>query len=288
MPSERQVKPVFYERPVLHSIWTRNQRRLVFAALLSLLSGFAIFGVNEMAIVVMLGAVGASLLLVTLTPHLRTMCECSALGLCLASALPFPVHSLPAAVIGLSFASGYLIYGRWGERLGVSLSLVIDRRGILNGDPRDLWSHLVPTEAHPDDYWCERLVDFKRDPDDPDTVYARFRTENELFEEMTITFLERTQGQSCKYHIEREEPQGRDDLTMSLTIVDLADGTCHLHSKLEQHDLPARIAMARWFDNKIGPEFDGLANTLKGARRLRLNRIEGGWPSLALAQAVRP
>ena len=241
----------------------RQLRRLSFTAVISAFGALMIFGPTISAVTIALLIAAMSVVVVLYFPRFRTACESLALGMVVTACLPLPIDVLPTTLAGSSFLMNTLMYGRWTDNIGPGLRLRIDRRAKVSAPPARIWGAIVPGEAHPDDFWNSRLVDFNHDPDDVDTVYLRMRRETGLCEEMTLTFLERDMGVSCRYILEREEPNGRDDMVRSLTIKPTGPRECEVHSVMEQNNLPYRIALLRWFDNRFGDELTSLAQTVQ-------------------------
>ncbi|NBX10543.1 MAG: hypothetical protein EBR05_12280, partial [Marivivens sp.] len=186
--------------------------------------------------------------------------------------IPIPADALPPAIVGLAFLSHSILYGHWSDALGLSLSVHAQHKGELGGQAEDVWISLVPAEGHPSDFWNPDLIDYNRDPEDPDTVYLRFRDETGLAEEMTLTFIAKTTGNYCRYFLERDEPLGRDDMTVTIAIAEIDDALCLVETEIKQDALPPRIAIARWFDNQIGMGIDGVSAALKGKRAMKLRQ----------------
>lgn len=237
----------------------RQLRRLSFSSVMAAFGALMIFGPTMAALTIAFLVAAMSVVVVVYFPRYRTACESLALGLVVTACLPLPLEVLPTTLAGSSFLMNTIMYGRWTDHIGPGLRLRIDRRARVAAPPARVWGALVPGEAHPDDYWNSRLVDFNHDPDDMDTVYLRMRRETGLCEEMTLTFLERQMGVSCRYLLEREEPSGRDDMVRTITIKQTGPRECVVHSVMEQSNLPYRIALLRWFDNRFGDELSSLA-----------------------------
>ena len=251
-------------------------RRVVFTAVFTLFGAILISGPTLAAFIAGAAAAIAAVFMVYAMPKYRKACESGAIGLFVAALIPIPADALPPAIIGLAFLSHSILYGQWSDSLGLNLSVHAQHKGELGGQAEDVWLSLVPAEGHPSDFWNPDLIDYNRDPEDTDTVYLRFRDETGLVEEMTLTFVAKTTGNYCRYVLERAEPLGRDDMTVTIAIAEIDDGLCLVETQIEQDALPPRIALARWFDNQIGVGIDGVAAALKGNRALTLQQKPNG------------
>ncbi len=251
-------------------------RRVVFTAVFTLFGAILISGPTLAAFLAGAAAAIAAVFMVYAMPKYRKACESGAIGLFVAALIPIPADALPPAIVGLAFLSHSILYGQWSDSLGLNLSVHAQHKGELGGQAEDVWLSLVPAEGHPSDFWNPDLIDYNRDPEDTDTVYLRFRDETGLVEEMTLTFVAKTTGNYCRYFLERAEPLGRDDMTVTIAIAEIDDGLCLVETQIEQDALPPRIALARWFDNQIGVGIDGVAAALKGNRALKLQQKPNG------------
>ncbi len=234
-------------------------RRILFVCGMGSLGSILIAGPTAMAAGLAIGAIWLVIFLCYTMPRLRTASESIALGLFLTGLLPVPNHVVPASLVGLSFLSHWLLYGPWADRLVPGISLIVDRQATIAGRPDEIWSALIPAASTRDRYWNNALVDFCADPDDEDTTYLRFKQPSGLMDEVTLTFLEVIPGKYCKFMLERGEFHDRNDVTLAITIDQTGPRECRVSSHLEQHDLPPRMAFARWFDNCPDDKIDGLA-----------------------------
>ncbi len=240
-----------------------NHRRRYFLSIaFAAFGGLLAFGLIG-AVLFAVGIAGIGFLVLTYVPKYRSACESLAFGAFIAALIHVPAEAMTAATIGLSFLFHAAAYGQWSDRLGLSLTIKINDTRDVAGRAVDVWDYLVPAEGHPDDYWSETLIDFSRDPDDEETVYIRFRHLSGLVHEMTITFLERKAGRGCRYYVENDEMDGRGDMEVSLRLEKLDTGGIRILSEIEQKNLPPRIAIARWFDDNFGRDFNGLRSLAK-------------------------
>jgi hypothetical protein len=248
----------------------RQRRRIGFAAVATMLASGVFLGSGPVSIMAGLAAAGLAIAILRFVPQFRQWIEAGAAGLFITSFLP--LHPALSGVMIIAFAALIYLafYASWLDRTPLRLALDSRRQSDVGWSPAQCWAALVPGEAHPDDHWTGSLVDFDHDPDDPDTLYLRTRDSDGLFDEATLTFLERDPGMSCRYLLERSEPNGGDDMTLSLSLTDISkpSGTpgCQIDTRMQQDALPVRIALARWFDDSFGDELDSFAALIKSRR----------------------
>ncbi len=244
-----------------------RQRRRLFLTILAAMLGTSLAlgpGVWSLGAAALAG-LGTTGLIVGLPQH-RRLAESMGLGLVAAAILPLPLVLLPIFWIACSGLWYALLYSDWADRTPLRLALNSQRTSEVDRPTPQVWSALVPGEAHPDDHWTGTLLDFDRDPDDADTLYLRFRDPSGLHDEVTLTFLHCARPHACRYLLEREANDGGDDLMMTFTLTSIGPAACRIESRMVQDALPIRLAIGRWFDDSFGDELDSFA-ALISARR---------------------
>lgn len=266
----------------------RQRRRLVFVMISASLGTFLVSGAGSLPVLCG-GLAGAGTAAGILTaPRVRRWCEAAGLGYVTMALLPLPLAVLPPVFVIGTLAAFHLLYGRWADRIGLRLGLDSHRRSQVNQPAATVWTALLPGEGHPDDHWSGQLLDFDHDKDDADTVYLRFHNGTDLYDDATLTYLERVPGKSCRYLLESSEPHGQDDRTMTLCLVDIGPDTTQINSRMQQDDLPPRLAIARRFDDAFGDELDSFAATLSARRDWSIKGLGRGIRTPPPAQAVEP
>ena len=249
-------------------LW-RHKRRIIFVAAGAMITTAALMGPGVMSALIGAGAAIFSGLIVVYFPWNRLWLESAALGCSVAAMLPLPVGAFPLTAALGTIAAFMLLYGGWSDRLPVRFAVTSKRQSRVAKAISQTWKTLVPGESHPDDYWSGKLIDFDHDPDDADTVYLRFETQDH-WEEMTLTFLEKAVNKRARYLLERAAPEGMDDLMFTMDLEEKLRGKTIVDSRLEQDNLPLRIAMTKWFDDTFGDELDDIAATLSADREWKL------------------
>lgn len=244
----------------------RQRRRIAALGLGALAASLIAIGLAPFTL--MAGAAGVVLasIIVLLVPHRRQWVEALAIGLVPAALMGPPVTVMPIAIAAWAVLAHYFIHGRWSDRLPLKLRMHSHRQASADGTLARLWAVLIPGEGHPDDHWTGTLIDYDGDPDDPMTVYLRFRTSDGLHEEMTMTILDQDAPHYCRYHIERAEDGLSDDAVTEIRLSTDVDGQCRIDSSLTQDELTPRLALAHWLDDSFGDEWDSFAATISARR----------------------
>lgn len=207
-------------------------------------------------------ALAAAAVAVMLLPAHRRWIEATGLGLVLAALPPLaPDLRLPLALATIVLVHG-LLYGPIPDRIGLCLGLDRRRRSRVSRGVVEVWNALIPGECHPEDHWTGTLADFDHDPDDPETVYLRYRTPEGGTDEATLTFIAREPYRHCRYLLERTEGGRQEEAVVTFDFVALTPGTCRIESRLQQNALPLGTALSRWFDDAFADELASFTATL--------------------------
>ncbi len=235
-----------------------QRRRITFVVMACMAAAYLGLGFDPGIATAGFAALILVIAMLRLLPGSRKMTEAAAVGLLIASSLP--LSPLLILVLATGFAGlAYLgFYGTWLDRAGVLLRLTSQRKSWIAQPRTAVWSTLVPGAAHPDDHWSGTLIDYDHDPDDDDTLYLRFRNTEHRMDEVTMTFLDRDPGFSCRYLLERSDPTGAEDMIVSITLTDEENG-CLILSEITHDTLSPGVALARWFDDSFGDELRGFA-----------------------------
>jgi len=261
----------------------RQRRRIIFSVVCVMLATSMAIGAGPMSLAA--GGIAAALCIhiILMFPNQRRLCETSALGLWFATLLPHPVESLPMLTAASAALFWTFLYGSWTERAGWSLAQSSHSKMKVDLPAQAVWKALIPGESHPDDYWSGKLVDFDHDSEEQDTVYLRFDTKGAMPEEMTMTFLERDPGRSCRYYLERDGRSGFEDMTVSVSLTEPVPGTCHIETTMEQHGISVGNALLRWFDDTYGDELGAFAHTIGRRRKWAIDGKDSTEPPRATA-----
>lgn len=226
----------------------RQVRRLMFAAFCAILA-VALLSDNLLApLLAGLATLSLGVLLLMVQPGWRRLLEVLGLGALIAAALPAPLALFPGLMLLFSALAHVILYGRWSDHPAFRLRLETRRQVQVKDSAAVVWHHIVPGSAHPDDHWTGTLIDFDADEDDPDTLYLRYRTDDGLFDEATVTFLQKDKPRFCRYLLERNRKPGTEEAEVTHRITEYEDG-CDIETTTIQEGLPPRIAIARWFDD---------------------------------------
>jgi hypothetical protein len=240
-----------------------RQRRRILAFTVCVLLALALrHGPGLAPVVAGGGAMLFAMIVIALLPSQRRWIEASAIGLVIAAPLPLSDQlAVPAALVAMVLVHA-LLYGQLSRSMGLRLGLDRTRKSRVSKSAADVWKALIPGECHPEDHWTGTLVDFDKDPDDPDTLYLRYQGAGGLHDEVTLTFVERVPHRHCRYFVERCDGTDAEEAIMTIALTDLSPGACRVQSRLQHETLPLRTALGRWFDDAFGDELDSLASTL--------------------------
>ncbi|SHI61791.1 hypothetical protein [Wenxinia saemankumensis] len=254
---------------------SRQKRRLLLAVGGTALIAALRLGPSALVVYAAILAYVGAVLVLRLLPARRRLIEVATLG-SLATA-PFPVATELWIALSALFATAlwHLLYGSWGERARLRFTLVSVRRAVAPLPADAVWQRLVPGSSHPDDYWTGTLLDFDADPDDPLTLYARFTTPEGLFTEATFTFLAAAPPESAIFEIDSETVPDEEEVALALRLEEVDHFRTQIDSRMTRANLPLRLAASHWFDDALGDDWTGLAQTTARRRRWSVERIVG-------------
>lgn len=259
-------------------------RRLTFTSVCAILSAALLTAQTYAPLVAGLGAIAAGIVVLMVVPAWRRGLEVCGVGAVLTAVAPVPAELLPGLWILLSALSYVLLYGAWHNRPALALGVETRRSLELDQPPNTAWRHLVPGASHASDFWPGTLLDFAADKDDPDTLYARFRTADGMFEEATVTFVDKQKPTFCHYLIERGSNLGGELASQPIEVTVRIHGDqtgTTVETLIEEQELPPAVALARWFDED-DEAVDNVAGLVTSRRRLRLpSRRSGDKPARA-------
>lgn len=240
----------------------RQRRRIAVFTVCVLLALALRDGLAIAPLVAGVGAALAAALIVLAAPAHRRWIEAMGIGLVIAAPLPLNDQLIvPAALVAIVVVHA-LLYGTLSAQIGLHLGLDRTRQSRVGRATSDVWNALIPGECHPEDHWTGTLVDFDRDPDDPETVYLRYLDANGLHDEVTLTFVERMPHRHCRYFVERGDGGDHEEAVMTVALTDLAPDACNVQSRLQHQALPLRTALTHWFDDAFGDELSSFASTM--------------------------
>ena len=247
-------------------------RRLTFTSVCAILATSLLTAQTYAPLVAGLAAIAAGVLVLVIAPSWRRGLEVCGVGAVLTALAPVPAELLPGLWILLSALSYVLLYGAWHNRPSLALGIETRRSLEVDQPPQTAWRHLVPGASHASDYWPGTLLDFAPDKDDPDTLYARFRTADGLFEEATVTFVDKHKPTFCHYMIERCTDLGGDMVNQQVEVTLRLNGDqagTTVEALIQEPELPPATALARWFD-EADDNVDHTGYLVTTRRKLRL------------------
>lgn len=267
----------------------RQRRRLaVFAVCVTLALGL----IQVPSPLVTTGlALAIAAAVMVLLPSQRRWVEATGLGLVLAALPPLPPEfRIPLALACIALVHG-LLYGPTPDWMGLRLGLDRSRQSRIARSVIETWTALIPGECHPEDHWTGTLADFDHDPDDPETLYLRYRLPGGELEEATLSFIAREPYRHCRYLFERSETGRPEEAIVTLNFIALTPAVCRIESRLQQEALPVGTALGRWFDDAFADELSSFASTMhnrpqRGIRDPRATPDTGGPGLLAEQRAA--
>lgn len=260
----------------------RQRRRLLFGGFFAALGAFLFLSSNLAHLDVgvpwiTVVAIGLTILIcamvymaiaavyITLFPRWRQLVELFPLGFLLNSlaGMAFPTLLGPESetVLGsLSFFAIWMLlysltYGTLLDRFPITLDWTSQRSFTSDRSAEALWAELVPGEAPPEAHWDKLLREFEADPEDPDSYELSYTHGVGLFQQQTITFLERTPHTFAKYYFVSDvDPRNKalTEGTHSVRIDPRPDGSNRVTLHEENSALLPRVALLMWFDDALG------------------------------------
>ena len=247
----------------------RQRRRIATAFLFAQMACLVVWPSAYGAALTAMATVFASAIVIMLAPSRREWIECGAIGAFVAVWLP-PFIIVPALIV-VPFLVHGLLYSRLLDHAPFQLTLECQRKSQTARPITDAWSAIVPGVAHPDDHWTGELVDYDCDNDDPDTIYLRFRGTDGLFDDMTITFVDKVAPHHARYLRETSDDDSAVGALVTLDLTQMTDSRTEIRSHLKLSELPPRKALGHWFDDTYGDELDHFAETLSAKQRWRVS-----------------
>ena len=266
----------------------RQRRRLAITGIAAMLAA-ALLPASAVPPLLAAGvAVAAASAVILLAPDLRRWCECAGLA-AVPAALALSLTGLPwlltlPATAALAVLVRLGLYGPALSRLPLRFAVISTRQHQVMMPAAEVWTRLVPGAGHPDDHWSGTLVDFDVDPDDPDTLYLRHRRPGGALVDQSVTFLDRTDGLSCRYYQETDDAAGHEDAVVSFHLTEVGLDACNIQSEMAQQDLSFGRALSRWLDDVLGDELDSFAALVEARRDWSISglpRLRARQPDLA-------
>ena len=228
------------------------------------------------AIYVALFAAGFAASILTFAPGLRRGVEIGAVALTFAALFPVVTELWLALSVLIGGALTHLLHGGAAERLPLRLRITSQREARAQLPVAHVWRRLVPGQSHPDDYWTGTLVDFDRDPDDPMTVYMRFRNNGGLYREATASFLDLHQERSARWLIDDERAPPGEHCELHVRVSPEGEFQTRISSELTYRNLALGRALDLMLDGCSRDSWRGLAGTLNRRIRVGLDNDESG------------
>jgi len=250
-----------------------QKRRLFFFVVCSMLAASILFGAGFHAVVAATGALAIAMAILIFRPHQRDYVESIGAAMVAAAPLPLPLDLYPLVTSVLAVAIRFLAYSEFSTRLPLRLGLISERAALISATREEVWRAIVPSASHPEDYWSGKLLDFDRDPDDPETVYLKFIGYGNRIDEMTMTFLDRDEPSLARFWLEPARSIGDDDILVQLRITDMGEGEAIIESKLTQDAAPLRVALSHWFENDFGDHLDGFKQSQNAGKTGPIRRL---------------
>ena len=220
-------------------------------------------------------AAGFAATILTFAPRLRRAIEIGALALTFAALFPVVTELWLAFSVLIGGALTHLLHGGAAERLPLRLRITSQRKARARLPIAHVWRRLVPGQSHPDDYWTGTLVDFDRDPDDPMTVYMRFRGNGGLFREATVSFLDLHPERAARWLIEDERAPPGEHCELHVRLSAEGEFETGIDSELTYRNLTPGRALDLMLDGCSRDSWGGLATTLHRRVRIGLDPEEG-------------
>ncbi|NDV00432.1 SRPBCC family protein [Pseudoroseicyclus tamaricis] len=251
-----------------------RQRRRLFVGIAGVMAGaILLFGPGLAAQLSALAMALCSALIVSFAPRFRHWVEALAFGVPTGALLPVDADVRIGVILLTTVIFQRFFSGRSLDGLPFRVSLSSARSVTVDAPPRVIWTRLIPGESHPEDHWTGTLIDFDHDPEDPETLHLRYRNPAGLFDEVTVTFLERAHPRHCRFYIERSEGDYFEEAVMDLRFIELEEGQTLIESHLCHEPLPLRAALARWLDDAFGDEWDSFAASVSRRTDWSLHRL---------------
>ncbi|WP_373356512.1 hypothetical protein [Pseudoroseicyclus sp. CXY001] len=251
----------------------RQRRRLLVGTIGVVIGAILLFGGGVETQLTGLAMALGSAAIVTFAPRLRHWVEALGLGVPLGALLPVDDAVLPGAILLVTVLFQRFFSDRSLNGLPFRVSLTSRRSVCFDAPANEIWTRLIPGESHPEDHWTGTLMDFDRDAEDADTLHLRYRNAAGLFDEVTVTFLDCTWPSHCRYYIERSEGHFFEESVMDIRFTELESGQTRIDSELRHEPLPLRAALARWFDDSFGDEWDSFAASIAHRSDWSLHRL---------------
>ncbi|WP_208349886.1 hypothetical protein [Pseudaestuariivita rosea] len=263
----------------------RQRRRLILFAFLVTLAGVLAFTQAQaltlrlITAAIVFGAVFLiGSLFIILLPRWRRLLELTGIGLLAESMVnyffPSQYQYVSETLIGgsvfvLSTLLAYvLLYGRWSDWLGITMSVSNRHRYKLRRSVEEIWSAIVPGAAPPDEYWTGNLAGFHQDREDPDTVNLRFQVGEDSFENMSITFLDQDPPNSCRYYFVGdgvEDARSFDEGIFQIEISELRSGKSRVDTQLQHTAMRPREVLDYWLDDSFRDDNDSFRAHILGS-----------------------
>jgi len=148
---------------------------------------------------------------------------------------------------------------KWGEN-----AVWKDRyAGQVPFPARLVWKHVVPGAAEPSDHCTGLMEEIEKDPEDPTTVHVLFKGRTERRAEYSLTFLEESKPNVCRFFFQGQESDGTFvDGIFAIRITHLDSNTSFLACNEERRGLGIAAQIERWFDDALGFQHDRLLAVL--------------------------
>ena len=247
-----------------------QRRRVAVALLFTLLASLALWPSSLAAGSTALAGTMATVIIIMAAPNRRRWVEAGAIGLFLSvwfpAALIAPVFLFASALTyGLLYSP---LLDRRGPRFTATGTVVSEVAQAID----DTWAAIVPGEADPRVYWSGKLVDFSRDPDDPDLVYMRLRGEDGLLQDASAEFIDRVAPDLAYFAEEHGENEDGEMWLIRHRLRPLARTQTQIESHLVAEDQPLRIALGHWFDDPFRNHLAGFARVHSVSQTWRMIR----------------
>ncbi|MGG7644092.1 hypothetical protein ACQ5SP_04680 [Rhodovulum sp. YNF3179] len=218
--------------------------------------------------------------IVAASPTLRPVVECIGLAAFIQAALTLV---LPDPLVALMWQTGYAaiglfllyvaihlgLYGSFSDRIPAWFASNGRVAFPVKADPEKVWRTVVPDVGHERSHWSGTLESVDRDPQEPDTVHARFALGHGYYERQTITFFEKNAPWHCRYYFVCEASATNADFSegvYDITLSGKPDGGTEVMIGLDRSEMHLRMALMMWFDDMIGDQADCIAARLNGTR----------------------
>ncbi len=257
-----------------------QRRRLIALCVSSMLTCALFLGLSIWVLIAgMIGLLLAAIIVSTARAG-RRVTECMAIALPMAALIPLDPIATPIIVGAVTLLIHVFLYSGWSDRTNVRIRLHSQKTTVFGFSAARAWRHLVPGEGTPRQFWRTKLIDFATDEDDPLTLYLRIGTNSGIPKEAMVTFLSKNPETSCQYlyevAIEDARVPALDETNVTLEITPDTPHRCVVESTLVHEALLPRLALTRWFDDRLGDEWHGEALRHTTKRKWSLSRNQTG------------